>query len=470
MLSRDEVERVHSTALTILAETGAIVNSREARELLKGAGAVVAEDVSRVLFPESVVKDALSSAAHEMVLGARNPENDLKVPNTGFPYLSTDGFPVQILDSATLQKRPTLRSDLELWARLADAVDTVDFLWPSTTPTDLPPQMQFVGGLRTSYENCEKHVQYQAINRDQAKLQIEMACAVAGSEEENRKRPHFSSVQCVVAPLQFDEGPTDAVIEFARAGIPVVAMSMVSPGITGPVTLGGSIALANAEVLASLVITQAARRRAPMFYCFVCAPLDMKSGNFVMGSPEYPLLEIAGTEMARHYGLPSMMSALGDTAKSPGFQLGMEKGISTATVALAECDLMTGIGGLNDSAFVSMEQVLLDAEVWEHSKRVWKGVEMSDADIALDVIKKVGPRNQYLNNPHTFTNFRRLYAPKLANWASYSAWETGGRKEMFEIAREEVKKMLASHQPASLPKEVSEKLAGIEKRATSILA
>ncbi len=469
MLSEDEVERIHLASLRILRETGAVVNSKEAVQLLRSAGAEVAEDGQRVFFPEALVKEAVEAAPREIVLGARNRERDLKVPNTGFPYLSTDGFPAQILDSATLQRRPSTRADLEKWARLADATSTVDFLWPSTTPTDLAPQMQFVGGLRTSYQNTEKHVQYQATSGEQAAFQIEMACAVAGGEQENRRRPHFSSVQCIVAPLQFDGGPTEAVVKFARAGIPVVAMSMVTPGLTGPVTLAGSVALANAEVLASLVISQAARKGASFFYCFVCAPIDMKSGNFVMGSPEYPLLEIAGAEMARHYRLPSMMSALGDTGKSSGFQLGMEKGITTATVPLAGCDLITGIGGLNDSAFVSMEQMLVDAEVWEHARRVWKGMEISDAEIALDVIRHVGPKNQFLNHPHTFANFRRLYVPKLSNWSSYTAWEAGGRKEMFELARGEVRRILDTHTPAPLPRDVQTDLEEIEKRAVSAL-
>ena len=469
MLSKSEMEQIHAASLKILERTGALVRSAEARRQLGRAGAKVEEKGMRVFFPESLVKESLKNVAKEFTLGARNAKNDLKVPSGGFPYLSTDGFPVQIRDSETLEKRSSTRSDLEKWARLADSLPALDFLWPSTGATDLPSNIQLIGGLRTCYENTEKHVQYQAFSGEEAKLEIEMACAVAGSDKENRKRPFFSSVQCIVAPLQYDEGSTDAVIEFAKAGIPVVAMTMVTPGITGPATMAGSVALANAEVLASNTISQVAKKGAPLLYCYVCAPLDMKSGNFATGSPEYGLLSIAGSEMARFYGIPSMMGGMGSSAKAPGVQLGFEKAITTFGPSMAGCDLLTGIGGLNDASFVNMEEMLMDAQAWEDLRRTWQGIEVNSSEMALDVIEKVGPKGQYLNNPHTFANYKRLHVSRYSDRSSYMAWENGGKKDMFDTVHEEVKRLLDTHKPAPLPRDVSSKLAEIENRASKIL-
>jgi trimethylamine--corrinoid protein Co-methyltransferase len=465
MLSQAEQEEVHAASLQILEETGAIVRSAEARRLLDRAGAEVTEEKMRVRFPSSLIDDAVRAAPKTFILGARDPEHDLRIPSEGVPYVCTDGFPAKIWDHGLREPRPSTRADLEAWVRLADALEAVDFLWPSATPTDLPPAVAFLGGLRTSYENTGKHVQYQAVTREEARGEVAMACAVAGGAEENRRRPHFSSVHCIVAPLQYDAGSTEAQIEFARAGIPVVAMSMVSPGITGPATLAGSVALANAEVLGSLAISQVAQRGAPVFHCFVCGPLDMKSGGFISGSPEYGLLSIAGAEMARHYGLPSMMGGFGNTAKSPGFQLGYEKGITTAAVALGGCDLLVGMGGLDDSLFVSMEQLLLDAELWETVERTAEGLEVNASEMALDVIEQVGPRGQFLSHPHTFANFRRLSMPRYAIRTNYDAWAAAGKKEMYDMAHEGVQRILATHRPPALPSEVQETLVRLEKEA-----
>jgi len=470
MMSKSDIEQIHAASLEILEKSGALIWSPAALHLLEGAGAKVAKEDNRAFIPESLVKEAVQGTAKEFVLGARNKERDLSIPADGFPYMCTEGFPVAIRDSETLVKRASTRADLEKWARLADHLSSVDFLWPSCGATDLPTHVQLVGGLRTCYENCEKHVQYQAFSGEEARLEIEMACAVAGGEEENRRRPHFSSVQCIVAPLQYDEGSTDAVIEFARAGIPVVAMSMVTPGMTGPVTMAGTVALANAEVLASTVISHLAQKGSRVFYCFVCAPLDMKSGNFATGSPEYGLLSVTGTEMARHYGMPSMMGVMGTSAKWPSVQVGLEKAMTSMGPALAGCDLVTGLGGLNDAAFVNMEQMLMDSQVWEDIRRSWQGMEVNKDQIVMDMILRVGPRGQYLNQSHTFANFRKLHVSKYSDRSSYSAWEAAGKKDMFATVHEEVKRILSAHMPGPLSADSSAKLAEVEKRAHQVLA
>jgi len=470
MLSRSESEEIHGASIRILEKSGAVVRSTEALKLLSSAGAKVIEKDMRVFFTEAMTKEAIRTAQRNIILGARNPKHDLKIPNEGFPFISTDGFAVQIRDSSTGEKRSSTREDLRKWATLADALETIDLLWPSVGATDLPPHLQLVGGLRTCYESTEKHVQYQAFSGEEAKLEIEMAQTIAGGEDENRKRPHFSSIQCIVAPLQYDEGSTDALIEFARAGIPVIAMSMVSPGITGPTTFAGSVALANAEVLGSLVISQLAKAGAPLVYCFVCAPLDMKSGNFATGSPEYGVLSVAGAEMAMYHKLPSMMGGLGTSAKSPGVQVGFEKALSTMPVALAGCDLLTGCGGLGDASFMSMEQMLIDSQIWEDIRRSWQGMDVNESELAMDVIEKVGPKGQYLAHPHTFSTFRRLHVSKFSDRSSYMAWKASGKKDMLFTVGLEVQKMLSNHEPAPLSVEVKNSLDLIEGKAKNLLA
>ena len=470
MLSRSESEEIHGASIRILEKSGAVVRSTEALKLLSSAGAKVIEKDMRVFFTEAMTKEAIRTAPRTIILGARNPKHDLRIPNEGFPFISTDGFAVQIRDSSTGEKRSSTREDLRKWATLADALETIDLLWPSVGATDLPPHLQLVGGLRTCYESTEKHVQYQAFSGEEAKLEIEMAQTIAGGEDENRKRPHFSSIQCIVAPLQYDEGSTDALIEFARAGIPVIAMSMVSPGITGPTTFAGSVALANAEVLGSLVISQLAKAGAPLFYCFVCAPLDMKSGNFATGSPEYGVLSVAGAEMAMYHKLPSMMGGLGTSAKSPGVQVGFEKALSTMPVALAGCDLLTGCGGLGDASFMSMEQMLIDSQIWEDIRRSWQGMDVNESELAMDVIEKVGPKGQYLVHPHTFSTFRRLHVSKFSDRSSYTAWEASGKKDMVFTVGSEVQRILSTHEPAPLSSEVEKSLDLIEEKANRSLA
>ena len=76
----------------------------------------------------------------------------------------------------------------------------------------------------------------------------------------------MSSVHCTIAPLQHDEGPVEAALEFATAGVPISFYSMPQAGATGPVTLAGSLTVGNAEVLSGLVMAQLASPGAPVIY------------------------------------------------------------------------------------------------------------------------------------------------------------------------------------------------------------
>jgi len=124
------------------------------------------------------------------------------------------------------------------------------------TPIELPEPIQRIHGLVTSLKNTEKHVEFFAIDAGEALYEIEIAATVAGSMEELKRRPIISAVQCPIAPLKFDKGLIEAVIEFAKAGIPVVPLSMPMAGQTGPATLAGTLAVTSAEILGSRVVSE----------------------------------------------------------------------------------------------------------------------------------------------------------------------------------------------------------------------
>jgi hypothetical protein len=49
-----------------------------------------------------------------------------------------------------------------------------------------------------------------------------------------------SSCHCSISPLKHAKGPTEAAIEFAKAGVPVYFLPMPQAGATGHMTLAGS--------------------------------------------------------------------------------------------------------------------------------------------------------------------------------------------------------------------------------------
>jgi trimethylamine--corrinoid protein Co-methyltransferase len=72
----------------------------------------------------------------------------------------------------------------------------------------------------------------------------------------------------------------------------------------------------------------------------------------------------------------------------------------------------------------SLEKMLMDIELYEyvsHFMRPWK---IGEGDLALEAIKEIGPKGNFLNHPLTFKRFRtEFYEPQVFNRESYGHWQ-----------------------------------------------
>jgi len=434
-LSDDEIASIHETSLKILQEIGIKVVSKKVQSLLVENGAKVDVASSIVNIPSSLVEEAIKKAPKEMVLCGRNPKFDLKLPAKNFPFVATSGFSVFMRDFKTGEKRMTKSSDLKDFAILSDHLNQVDFFWPIVTPTELPPAVQTVHGLVISFENTEKHVQYQALSEKDAKWQIKLASAIVGDEEKLKKRPIFSSVNCPVSPLIFEEGSSEAMVKLARAGIPVVPMSMALCGSTAPATIAGTLTIVNAENLAALVILQCANPGAPVIYSAESTSADMRTGNINYQAPEFPIIATGATQMARLYKLPCFTTPIG------------------VLTQMGRGDISADFGSLENAESAALEQVILDVEEWEHAKAYLRRFEIDEETLGFDAISEVGPGGNFLGLKHTLEHFQKEIWLKKETTILPS---TDG--SLVERAKEKVSQILSSHVPPQLDEDVKREI------------
>ena len=434
-LSDDEIASVHETSLKILQQIGIKVLSKKVQSLLVENGAKVDVASSIVKIPSSLVEEAIKKAPKEMVLCGRNPKFDLKLPAKDFPFVATSGFSVFMRDFETGEKRMTKSSDLIDFAILSDYLNQVDFFWPIVTPTELPPPVQTVHGLAISFENTEKHVQYQALSEKEAKWQIKLASTVVGDEEKLKKRPIFSSVNCPVSPLLFEEGSSEAMVELAKAGIPVLPMSMALCGSTAPATIAGTLTIINAENLAAIVILQCANSGAPVIYCAESTSADMRTGEINYEAPEFPLIAAGATQMARLYKLPCYTTPIG------------------VLTQMGRGDISADFGSLENAESAALEQVILDVEAWEQAKAYLRRFKVDEETLGLDAISKVGPGGNFLGLKHTLEHFQKEIWLKKETAILSSA-----DGSIVERAKEKVRQILSSHVPSQLDEEVKREI------------
>ena len=139
LLSKSEEDLIHDKSIECLQDVGIRVDSESVLELLEKEGASVDYENYLAKIPVKMVNQALESAPKEFSLCGRNPEHDLEFPTKSYPYTTTNGLAPFVNDYETGEYRLSTRKDLASFTRLGDAIDSIDFLWTSVSPTDVPP-------------------------------------------------------------------------------------------------------------------------------------------------------------------------------------------------------------------------------------------------------------------------------------------------------------------------------------------
>jgi trimethylamine--corrinoid protein Co-methyltransferase len=458
-LKNDEIRRIHETSLKVLKEVGIVVHSESVGKMLIAAGAESSKSEKRILIPDSLVKASLTSAPKSVLLAARDKSRDIRIPAGDKIRVANGGEGVYVKDLLTGESRPSTLKDSQDFTTLAESLPQVDFCWGMVGALDLPTHLKNISELKASIEHTTKHFQGGASSAEEARGMVELASIIAGGREELSQRPFISSVQCPISPLAFESGLAEAQVEFARNGIPVVAMVASVVGLTSPVTLSGSLAQINAENLASLVISQVANKGAPWIYSSDSVPGDLSTGSIDYGALEANLIRAGAGQMGRSYGLPTMVAGIG--IENTSYLLArVSDGVPYMAVqGLVPSDLGSGLGGIDQAAGASFEQLVVDAWVWEVAREFARDFAADDPAISFETIRDAGLDGNFLSKRHTLTRFKKeLSGTNSSESSFYGRRSSGKRGDLLRKAKEEVRKILAKPGTPMVTKDESAKM------------
>jgi len=466
-LNQQEMDLIHAQSIKSLQEIGIKVHSKPVLEMLEKNGASVDYHALIARIPERMVDQALESVQREFTLCARDPKHDLNVPTDTYPWVTTSGLAIFVKDYETGEYRDSAKKDIAAFTRLGDAVDSVDFLWTALTAKDVTPLAHGPHELWTAMQNTTKHVQgVTAQSSEDAKVQIELAALIAGGKEALKKRPLFSVIVCPIAPLTYEQGSIEAQVELAKAGIPVVSMSMSNGGASCPLPVAGMLVNANTENLGSIVISQVAAPGAPHMYCSESGPMNMATASIDDSLPEKSFLCIGLSQMAQRYGMASLVADAGWGHEVEAGVSGVLTPVTQLTGIMGGSDLITGLGCVDSAKGISFEQLIVDSYMWDCSKNYMREVEISEEKIGLDAVKEVGHGHDFLMHPHTLKHLR----------GEISVWDREkldflemDPQELPAAANRIVKSILDKHQVEPIADDLIEKGAAIiEKYEDSV--
>jgi trimethylamine--corrinoid protein Co-methyltransferase len=468
VLSDSEVTQVHERTLSILAATGVRVDTALGRKILKKAGADVNSNTHVVRFPRDLVEESLKLAPRQFTLGGRRPGWTFPL-NANLCTLTADGGASYIINALTGQRRNATQQDWLDATRLIDSIDDIGVYWAMVDPGFAQESMgNFVGYIRQMVRNFSKHLQDCTHNVEQSRWMLEVFGAVFGGKENIRKLNPFSFLITPVSPMVIEAEHTDAYLEMIDWGIPIAIMPMPMFGGTSPASLISTVLLANCETLATLCLVQAAKTGTPVIYAPCPAIMDPYTGRFTGSEVEHGLLGAAVTEMAHLYGLPVEASAGSSGHYVPGIRASYERALNWSMVTLAWPDLLVGPGQLGGSMFLSLEQLLIDVEVFRRSSRLSNGIDTRVKEWLEVDLAAVGHGGNFLSRRSTLDALRggeEVYMSDYDASDSYETWSAPDKPTFIHDLSDQVQQILKTHEPLPLDEETERELDKIEQRA-----
>jgi len=465
-LSSDSLSLIHEKSMQILEELGIEIQHEEAREILAENGCDVDDDTELVTFPGELVEECVDAAPGSFTVRGRGDQPDITIGEREPVYTPAGGPPnVLTYDGG---RRPSTMDDLETFLKLVQMEDVVTSTGAGIVEAnDYDESIAYIEGQKRALLMTDKMPIGNSYGADRARETAEMV-GIAHDD------PDLSDYYLVttansVSPRTWDTKMTGGVLAHARMEQPVVLAPAVMAAASGPATLPGAMALANAEILAGLTLAQLVNRGTPVLYGLPSSNVDVRYGSFAIGSAEGALFVSFAGQMSRFYDIPARAGGGLTDSKTVDDQAGSEAMLQLFVSRYSGIDYILHAAGILDSySTASPEKFVLDCDRIRYLQRFEEGYTLDEESFALDLIQEVDPAGHFLNKRHTLEHSRdNFLIPELSFRDSYDNWENQGAKDSFERAHERVQELVEEYERPPIDEGIQEELERYveEKRA-----
>ncbi|MEL7302402.1 MAG: trimethylamine methyltransferase family protein [Pseudomonadota bacterium] len=465
VLSDDQIAHIHETALRVNEELGIRVLLPEAREVFKAAGATLKDDY--VHLDRGLIADALASAPSEFVLKGRVPERDQTIALGNLTTFPIGGPPhVSDLDHG---KRPGTFADTCNIIRLSQHFDVIHAMSPNVEAMDVENRFRHLKVMEAQLTLSDKPVFVYSRGAPQVRDCFEMIRIARGLDEDAfAATPHTYTVVNTNSPRQLDIPMCQGMIDFARAGQPVMVTPFTLAGAMAPVTVAGALTLQHAEALAGITLVQLVRKGAPVIYGSFTSNVDMKSGAPAFGTPEYIKGSFAAGQLARHVNLP-WRSSNANASNAADVQAAYESLNSIWAASFGGASVMLHAAGwLEGGLTASLEKFIIDVEMLQIVAESFAPLDASTDALAFDALAEVAPGGHFFGAAHTMSRYdTAFYSPLLSDWSNFGAWTENGAKTATVRANEIWKQVLRDFEAPTLDAGRQDELTDFVARRTS---
>jgi trimethylamine---corrinoid protein Co-methyltransferase len=467
VLAEEQIVAIHDAALRILADDGIRVLLPEAQGYFAAAGCIVDEPTAMVRVDPDAVAAALASAPESFEIVPRSEERAFTVGGRSVVLMPVGG-PPHATDLERGRRTGTWEDFTDL-LRLVQHFDVLHATSPLVEPQDVPLNVRHLHVTRALLTLSDKSPFIYARGGAQVDDCLEMVRIAHGVDEtEFAAVPRCYTVINTNSPRQLDVPMARGAIRFAETGQMVVVTPFTLAGAMAPVTLPGALALQHAEALAGITLTQLVAPGAPVVYGGFTSNVDMRTGSPAFGTPEAVKAALASGQLARHIGLPWRSSGV-NTANGPDAQAGYETMMNTVGALFGGANIVMHAAGWVESGLsASYEKLILDVEMLQMFAEIFRPVEVSEQELAVDAIRGVEPGGHFFGTTHTLERYERaFYDPMVFSRLSFEQWAEEGMPSAADRATKEWRRILAGFEPPPVDDAVREELDAFVERRTA---
>lgn len=461
VLDEAQIYWIHEASLRILERTGVHLPHADMLRRFAEAGANVDFEKERVRIPGELVARCVRTAGKRFTIYGRDPSLKAEFGLGKRNYNSIAGE-ASWVDGIAKPRRYATLDDVATAARFGDGLSHLTIVGSMADPHDVPVAHRCVAVFAEMLRNTTKPITFWYHNRATARFINEIMIAVRGGEQRAAAQPLCYPFLEPISPLRFPFNGVDLLYETAKLNLAVPIGPMAQMGMSAPMSLAGTMAVENAEILAGICITQLIREGMPVCYGGICHAFDMRSTQLIFCGPEQAIFGVAMTQMGKHYGLPVYVNTGLTDSKRPDAQAGLESAATLMLSAAAGADIFGHMGICGVDQATSLEMLMMQHEVIRYVESTMRELDFSDEAFALDLVDELGPGGNFIDTDHTALRFRdELWMPRLLDRDFFQAWLDRGASSMEDRCVSATRELLDRHRPTPLADDLDAELRRI---------
>jgi trimethylamine--corrinoid protein Co-methyltransferase len=423
VLARDQIEKIHHYSLEILSRVGVRVESQAARKVFEKAS-IKADSENIVRIPADRVDWALEAVPATVDIYNRRGDlafqmGDIEKNKTRFGVGVTNLY-FQNLETDKIA--PFSRKHMEVSTRLAQTLESFDVVSTIGILQDCAPDVTDYYGTLEMVANTTKPLVILVSKESSFDSTLDLLEHLHG---ELAARPFCIPYFNPITPLVLNKGTTDKMSATISRGLPFIYNSTAMAGATSPISLAGTLALLNAEILAGLVFSQLVKEGTAVIAGALPWAFDMQNMEGYYTPRTLPL-NLACAEMMNYYGLPHS----GSSGSGPGWSADLNAiGIlwmNNLSGCIGKAGLAPFVGGKFGSVVFSPHFVVYANEVIRQVRLFSQGFELDDSSVNIDEIATIGPGGNFLMADQTMQLFREThFKDSIWPFLSLDQWRTG---------------------------------------------